>query len=147
MTKTCPSPYPEDGAQRYLDDIVFPELGKTRWMWTINEKHSPNTMIGCVELTRSSTSGNRGFWLGTTYWGQGFMTEATAAVNDFAFDVAGFSELIFMNARGNIGSHRVKEKHGAKLLRIEPSRSFHDPNHTEEEVWLLTKEAWHKRQN
>jgi RimJ/RimL family protein N-acetyltransferase len=75
---------------------------------------------------------------------QGIMTEAVEPVMDYAFDKLGFDVLIFTNARGNIGSRRVKEKTGARLIRVEPNQ-FVDPKFTEHEVWELRKEDWKAR--
>jgi len=69
------------------------------------------------------------------------MTEAVAPVMDYAFDDLGFEYLIFTNALGNPRSRRVKEKTGAKLLRIEPG-DYVDPSLTEQEVWKLTANEW-----
>jgi RimJ/RimL family protein N-acetyltransferase len=96
--------------------------------------------------TTESVPENRGFWLGREFWGQGFMTEAANAVTDYAFDHLGFSKLVFSNALGNQGSRRIKEKTGARFVRVQPSRFVSD-EFTESEIWELTKEDWeaHKR--
>ncbi len=71
------------------------------------------------------------------------MTEAVELVMDYAFNELEFSSLIFANALGNIGSRRIKEKTGAKLLRVEPAK-FVDPKFTEHEIWELKKVDWIK---
>ena len=69
------------------------------------------------------------------------MTEAVHPVMDFAFGPAGFETLTFSNAMGNSRSGRIKEKTGARLLRIEPA-SYVDPTLTSREVWEITKQEW-----
>ncbi len=141
MTDAVPWPYPAGGVGEYLEKVVLPVQGKDRWMWAILLRDAPGDLIGLVDLWRDGKPEHRGFWLGREFWGRGIMTEATAPVTDFAFDVLGFRELIFANAVGNVGSRRVKEKSGARLLRTEPS-SFVDPQFTEQEVWVLTPQDW-----
>ncbi|GIQ76087.1 GNAT family N-acetyltransferase [Bradyrhizobium sp. RD5-C2] len=58
--------------------------------------------------------GNRGFWLAEPYWNQGLMTEAIAAVNDFAFLTLGLDHFHVCNAPSNVASRRVKQKTGAE---------------------------------
>lgn len=113
-------------------------------VWGIFLKEAPDELIGAVDLWREGKPEHRGFWLGRKYWGQGFMTEAVEPVMDYAFDELGFDVLIFANAVGNIGSRRIKEKTGARLLRVEPAK-FVDPKFTEHEIWELRKEDWKSR--
>lgn len=56
-----------------------------------------------------------------------------------------FEKLIFANALGNNRSRRIKEKTGARLVRIEPEE-FVNPDYNQREVWELTKQEWHKLQ-
>lgn len=143
FSSAVPWPYPKDGVQRYLVDVILPEQGTTRWTWGIFLKEQPEEFIGCIDLWRDGDPEHRAFWLGKKYWGLGFMTEAVKPVTDYAFTSLGFDTLIFANAVGNLRSRRVKEKTGAKLIAIEPAK-FVNPIYREQEVWELTKEAWQK---
>ena len=48
------------------------------------------------------------------------MTEAVEVVMDYAFDSLGFLELNLCNALGNQRSRMVKERTGARFLRVVP---------------------------
>ena len=96
-----------------------------------------------VGLWPPGTPENRGFWLGRKFWGRGIMTETVIPVTDYAFSSLGFKELNFANAKGNSRSRRIKEKTGARLVRVEPG-SFVDPDFTEREIWVLMREKWIK---
>lgn len=143
LSAYVPWPFPDDGVESFLNSFIFPEQGKTQWMWGIFEKSNPNSLIGCVHLWREGKPENRGFWLGKPFWGQGYMTEAVNPVMDYAFDSLGFDKLVFANALGNQRSRRVKEKTGSQLIRVEPAK-FVDPNLSEHEIWELTKSNWVK---
>jgi [ribosomal protein S5]-alanine N-acetyltransferase len=143
LAAACPWPYPPDGALNFIKEFIFPNQGKNRWFWSIFLKENLADMIGVVELWREGKPENRGFWLAKKHWGKGLMTEAVTPVMDYAFNELGFEKLIFSNARGNIGSRKVKEKTGATFVRFEPAK-FVDSKYTEREVWELTKENWVK---
>ncbi len=141
LATAVPWPYPDDGVSDFVRHRLLPQLGHDRWAWAITLQHNPAELIGLVDLWRPGTPENRGFWLGRPFWGQGIMTEAVTAVNDYAFDQLGFDKLIFSNAKGNVPSQRIKEKTGARLIGVEPA-AFVDPQYMERELWELTKEMW-----
>jgi ribosomal-protein-alanine N-acetyltransferase len=138
-----PWPYPRDGVRDFICNRILPEQGKDKWVWGIFRKEDPTGLIGVVDLWRHGRPENRGFWLGRAYWGRGYMTEAVEVVMDHAFGPLGFETLVFTNARGNVRSRRIKEKTGARLVRVEP-RHFVNPDYTESEVWELTKADWER---
>ncbi len=147
LSAHVPWPYPDDGVEFFYNSSILPNQGKTQYHWTITLKNNPDELIGSVTLYfEDSIQENRGFWLAQPFWGKGIMTEACEAVNRFAFEDLKQEKLIFCNAVGNNRSRRVKEKTGARFLRIEPY-TFVDPNLTEHELWELTKEDWLKMQN
>jgi ribosomal-protein-alanine N-acetyltransferase len=141
LAAAVPWPYPEGGFLDFVRNQIVPRQGTDRWVWGILLKERPSEIIGAVDLWRTGTPENRGFWLGRKYWGKGFMTEAVFAITDYAFDSLGFERLLFSNAVGNEKSRRVKEKTGARFLRTEPAK-FVNPSYTEREIWELTKDEW-----
>jgi RimJ/RimL family protein N-acetyltransferase len=141
LNSLVPWPYPKGGVLDYVRTEIMPKQGNNHWVWAITLRACPEEMIGSIGLWRKGKPENRGFFLGRKFWGQGIMTEAVVPITDYAFDVLGFETLIFNNAVGNIRSRRIKEKTGARLLRIEPAK-FVDPALTEQEVWELTSKEW-----
>ncbi len=141
LSSVVPWPYPDNGVREFFLTTIVPNQGKNRWVWGIFRDKNPDELIGVVDLWRPGTPDNRGFWLGRKYWGNGYMTEAVRAVTDFAFDVLEFKSLVFSNARGNDRSARIKEKTGARLVRVEPA-AFVDPLYTEQEIWELSRDQW-----
>lgn len=141
LSNAVPWPYPENGVEDFLGNVIIPNQGKDRWMWGIFLKTKPDELIGCVELWRQGRPEHRGFWLAKKYWGQGLMTEAVCPINEYAFDNLRFEKLVFANAVGNIGSRRVKEKTGARFIKTVEAK-FVDPNLTHQELWELSKKDW-----
>lgn len=146
LTRAVPWPYPENGILNYIRTEIHAKQGKDKWVWGIVLKDKPEELIGAVELRREGKPEHRGFWLGKKFWGQGIMTEAVKPVMNYAFDVLGFEKLIFSNAAGNKRSRRIKEKTGARLIRLEPAE-YVDPAYTEREVWEITKQEWDMLRN
>jgi RimJ/RimL family protein N-acetyltransferase len=144
-----PWPYPPGSALDFIRNRILPQQGDDVWLWAIFRKQQPQEVIGAVHLFRHGIPEHRGFWLGRKFWGQGYMTEAVEPVMDYAFGTLGFETLLFANALGNVRSRRVKEKTGARLLRVE-ARKYVNPAYGETEIWELTKtewEAWKARRN
>lgn len=72
-----------------------------------------------AELTDRDDEGELGFWIGVPYWGQGFTTEASRRVMDFAFEDLGMRALWCAYFDGNERSKRVQEKLGFKYVRTD----------------------------
>jgi RimJ/RimL family protein N-acetyltransferase len=140
LAATVPWPYPSDGVRKFIRETVAPRQGVDRWTWGLHRRDAVG-LIGAVDLWRAGRPENRGFWLGRSFWGCGYMTEAAIRINDFAFDVLGFDALSFSNARGNRRSHEVKRRTGATLVAVKPA-TFVDPQYCEQEIWRLTKRDW-----
>lgn len=141
LSANVPWPYPEDGAEFFIKNVVLPNQGITRWNWGIFLKSNPEEVIGSVELFHPGVPENRGFWLAKKYWNKGYMTEAVAPVMDFAFNTLQLDSLTFANAVENNRSRRVKEKTNAKFLDVRPAK-YVNPKFTKSEFWLLSKEQW-----
>lgn len=170
MAAAIPWPYPDDGAVTYIETTLADMAAETRYVWAITLKDSlpsregpgvgpdppfpggkrgggrgvdgDDLMIGCIDLFPNNPIDNRGFWLGLPYQRHGYMTEAVAAVNDFAFDVLGLGHLVLNNAEPNIGSHRLKEKAGATILEVNDGVAYVGGVFRQIR-WILTREQWH----
>lgn len=142
MAAAIPWPYPDDGAITFVRYCLAGMDRGERYTWAIMEKFGDDSLIGVIDLFPTNPDDNRGFWLGLPYQGKGYMTEAVAAVNDFAFDIVGLDRLILNNAEGNIGSHRLKEKSGATILEINDGVPFVGGIFRQIR-WTLTREQWH----
>jgi RimJ/RimL family protein N-acetyltransferase len=144
LSDAVPWPYPDGGVRDYIEAVAMKGQGESRWDWALTLREAPGEAIGSVGLWRPGAPENRGFWLGRAFWGRGLMTEALEPIMGWAFDEAGFEQVILSNAVGNTRSRRLKERAGATLLGVEPT-AFVRPDYTESERWLLTRQAWESR--
>jgi RimJ/RimL family protein N-acetyltransferase len=142
LNAIVPWPYPADGALTYYRDVALPAIRRgDEWHWTLRLKHSPEHHIGAIVLSKGDFD-NRGFWLGIPWQGQGLMTEAVAAVNDFWFGVLRFPVLRAPKAVGNLASRRISEKTGMRVVDTE-ERDFVS-GRLPCEIWEMTAVEWQK---
>lgn len=146
MAAAIPWPYPDDGAQTFLE-AVLPKMAAGReYDWAITLKAaSDDLLIGVISLYPDGDD-SRGFWLGRAYQRQGLMTEAVFAVNDFAFDKVGMAHLTLNNAEPNQASHRLKEISGAKIIEINNDVPYVGGRFRQIR-WRLTREDWVSHRN
>jgi len=146
LNGSIPWPYPKGGVLEHFKTDALPrmETGKGA-TWILCQKDTPNEAIGRIDLfyqIDEKRESHRGFWLAEPYWKQGLMTEALFVVNDFAFDVVGMEKMRFDNYADNVGSHRLKEKTGAALIRSE-TQKWRGKDRIME-IWELSAENWKK---
>ncbi len=147
MAAAIPWPYPENGALQFLELMLPKNEAGTQYDWAITLKSdSSGQLIGLISLYPNSTEDNRGFWLGTAYQRQGYMTEAAGAVNDFAFGTLQMPALLLNNAAPNYASHRLKEISGATIIAIEEDTAFVG-GRFQKVRWRLTREEWEAHRN
>ncbi|HTV14734.1 MAG TPA: GNAT family N-acetyltransferase [Acidobacteriaceae bacterium] len=140
LNAVVPWPYPPDGALTYLRDRALPAMDRgDEWHWTLRRKAQPDAVIGAIALIRGENE-NRGFWIAPPYRGQGLMTEAVAAVNDYWFDELGFKTLRAPKAVANAASRRISEKTGMRMVALEERDLV--SGRLPSEVWEITAEEW-----
>jgi RimJ/RimL family protein N-acetyltransferase len=139
-----PWPYPADGAERYLQERVLPEMSKgIRHSWAITlRSDKQSALIGMIELTFATPYDQRSFWLAQEWQGLGFMSEATFFVNDYALPGLGMPDLLFTSADANTASNRLKELSGA--VPIEHGEYDFHAGRLPITRWQLSDRAWMK---
>lgn len=75
-------------------------------------------------LARRVDRAELGYWLAQRLWGQGLMTEAAQAVVRFGFETLGLHKLTVGCFVENVGSRRVIEKCGFRLVGKHEQDSF-----------------------
>ncbi|HEY9127310.1 MAG TPA: GNAT family N-acetyltransferase [Acidobacteriaceae bacterium] len=141
LNDRVPWPYPEDGVATYYRDVALPAMERGEaWHWTLRLKDEPERLIGAVSLMRGEREENRGFWLAPERRGQGLMTEAVIAVNDFWFEDLGFSVLRAPKAIENAASRRISEKTGMRVVE-RSVRNYVSGRHATE-TWEITRDEW-----
>jgi ribosomal-protein-alanine N-acetyltransferase len=141
LNAIVPWPFPPGAALAHIRDSALPamEAGKD-WHWTLRLRSAPQQLIGRIRLARHETN-NRGFWIIPELQGQGLVTEAVVAVNDYWFDVLGFPVLRAPKAVANTGSRRISEKTGMRC--VASFEQDYVSGRLPSELWEITAEEWH----
>jgi len=145
MSTRIPWPYPDDGAEFFLKEVLLPEIesgNACAFIVELNEG-SRFTPIGLVTYEASEDEGvlRRGFWISLGYQGKGYMSEASKVADDWVFQNTDVKALCTENAVSNPKSGNIQVKQGWELVRVEETDKYlGDFSH--EQVWLLTREKW-----
>ena len=143
MAAHIPWPYPEDGAVTFVRDLALPAMREgTEWHWSIRPRRRPAELIGVISLMDKSDD-NRGFWLSPEWQGQGLMTEASAAVTDFWFDVLGRDVLRAPKAIQNSASRRLSVRAGMRVVWT--GERDYVCGREPAELWEMTADEWRSR--
>lgn len=138
-----PWPYPADGAFTYLRDNALPAIARgEEWHWTIRLKSAPGQLIGNISLMNEQDN-NRGFWLAPKWQGQGLMTEASEAITAYWFETLGRDVLRVPKAAPNIGSRKLSERTGMRLIGTDEGDFV--GGRFAKEIWEITREEWLQR--
>ncbi len=140
LNKVVPWPYPADGAYRNIQDRALPAMQRgEEWHWSPRLKTSPDQLIGRISL-HITGDGNRGFWLGLPWHGQGLMSEACDVVTDYWFNVLKFPVLRAPKAVANTASRRISQKQGMRVVETVEREYVSGSFLTE--IWEITAEEW-----
>ncbi len=146
LNARTPWPYPADGGAAHARRCVDESAERKNFSWAITLKGGEDELIGLISVRPDDrvSREQRGFWIDPEFWGQGLMTEAAELVTEYAFVELGWPHLWLDNAEANTGSHRIKEKQGARIVeRIADAPWVSGPG--VKVVWLLTRDDWLSR--
>jgi len=142
LNARVPWPYPADGAAANMTETLGEMARGEKFQWAITLKDGDGELIGRISLWPDDGGSRemRGFWLSQEHWGRGIMTEAAERVTEYAFVDLGWPQLWLRSGVENAGSHRIKEKQGARIVGRAPAAFVSGPGETT--IWLLTREDW-----
>jgi RimJ/RimL family protein N-acetyltransferase len=141
-TARIPHPYGVDDAEQFIAAVNKSD-GEACFVMVLDGKP-----IGACGIDPREDSPELGYWLGASYWGRGFTTEAVRAVIDYAFGDLKHETLQAGARVSNPASRRVLEKcafqwTGVRLTRIRAINSAApvDRFRLDRGLWLSLK-AW-----
>ena len=140
LSAQIPQPYPAEGMQWFLEHDLLPRVdsgASVAWVLVLRETGTPVGLL--VWRRHQSDEGDRGFWLGRPYWGQGLMTEAITAFQDHVFFEVGLERMELRSGIHNHGSSRLKEKTGCVKIS-EAEGKMREGSIVG--VWEITRARW-----
>lgn len=141
-TGTVPHPYTADTARCWLATHAPAWNDGSQVHYAIIEREG-KALRGTLSLRRDGVgTANLGYWIGVPYWGQGFATEACAALIAFGFDHWSLAAINGRHLLENPASGRVLRKNGfvpqGQTRMLFPTREREETLAT----YQLTRECW-----
>ena len=107
------------------------------------ERIADRKVIGLLTLiSRKHRQGEIGYALGINFRGQGYATEAAAALIEYAFETLGLHRVHATTSSGNPDSFRVMERLGMKQEGRMREATFKDGTWLDKLVYGLLAREW-----
>ncbi len=139
------SQYGDQTAAKYptlelvLNSIVDPPNPKNLWLAIRNQE---GVMVGSIDLTPDELTPDRaeiGYYLGSQFTGQGYMTEAVRLLSAYVSDELGYTDLFAKVHEDNLASARVLERAGYFPVQDRGDHLFYFWSKGLEEKYLAKK--------
>ncbi len=139
------TPYPRERAEALVTEIAaLPGPVDEKWWMATIELAATGEIVGdlVMHLTNGSRTAEVGYSLASRYWGQGYATEALAALVDWAFDGLPVTRLAGMLHPDNRASAMVLERTGF-LFEGHTRLSFWlGEDNSDDWVYGMTRPEW-----
>jgi [ribosomal protein S5]-alanine N-acetyltransferase len=151
MLGSVPYPYTRKNAEDYIKKRakIWKEKPTTDYVFVIELKSEKKVIgsIGLHKINFFNGVGTTGSWINKKYWGNGYVTEAKIALNDFAFNKLKLSRLESNVFVSNKASNAVQLKIGYKLegTKRRCIKSLVTGKIYDENMYGLMKEEWKKK--
>lgn len=143
-TTNLPDPYPEDGAEQWIQDAQCRRNAGIEYPFAIlNQEETLVGVTGLVEV--SGGVAELGYWIGKPFWGNGYATAANGQILHFAFETLELCRVFARPLQKNPASCRVLEKVNFAAQRVE---TYDGPKWNGSATvvrYVLTREEWMKR--
>lgn len=114
-TATIPHPYEDGMAESWIKTHPSQVAGGSGVTYAITLRDA-DVLCGAIGLAIESghQRAEMGYWIGVPYWGQGYCTEAAAALRDHGFGALGLHRILAGHLARNPASGRVMQKIGMR---------------------------------
>lgn len=110
--------------------------------YSAKERNNKNTIVQDL-IKQGNKLFEIGFVVSKSYWGKGVATECLNAMLDYLFTNEDIDMVITCHAEPNIGSSRVQDKCGMKIIGSHQNeRPWYKTNNTNHIVRAKTREEW-----
>lgn len=143
-------------ARNLRDGFPFPYTMSDAKKWLDKIGESGSDMILAIEIDGEACggigifggkdvyryNGEIGYWLSEIHWGRGIMTDAVAALVDFAFQETKWLRLFATVFQHNTASMRILEKCGFQHEAIHRKTVMKEGELLDEHLYAIRKEQW-----
>jgi RimJ/RimL family protein N-acetyltransferase len=119
-TLTIPHPYPRGAGAAWIATHADAWTRGDQLTLAICSPTANESPIGAIGLhfSRAHRHGEIGYWIGVSWWGKGYATEAARAITDFGFEALDLHRIQGRHFTRNVASGRVLQKLGMRLEGI-----------------------------
>jgi len=107
-TIRIPFPYSHEDAEEWITLTQKKLVEDSEINWAITNRFS-HRLVGTITLTLNNENNNAefGYFIGKTYWGNGYCTEAAKAILKFAFEDLKLHRVHASHMKKNVASAKV----------------------------------------
>ncbi|MBU5439420.1 GNAT family N-acetyltransferase [Tissierella sp. MSJ-40] len=112
-TLYLPYPYSIDCALSWIENHLDNFNADKSYEFAITDKKT-GKLYGAIALSNNQhfNNGEIAYWIGEEFWGNGYATEASKAILEFAFNVKQYHKVYARHFASNLASGKVIEKLG-----------------------------------
>ena len=110
-----PHPFDRDHAEGWISECLAQPNSPRYGLRLAIEAPDETGLVGGAGLSPSAPGFELGYWIGRSYWGRGYATEAASALVDAGFGALNLEEIVALVFGENPASVRVLEKIGFAL--------------------------------
>ena len=138
-TLNIPHPYTLEMAQEWISTHGDEWQARAALIYAVTRKDT-DQLLGTVSLVEiNGGKAELGYWFGFPHWGNGYCSEAVAALIEFSFSMVGISALYAEHLADNPASGRVMRKNG-----MQPTGCIHKKNRAGISTRIETYELKHR---
>ena len=129
-----PHPFDSDHAEAWIDECLARPNGPKYGLRFAIETPEGTGLAGSAGLSPGDAGFELGYWIGRSWWGQGYATEAAFALVDLGFSALNLEEIAALVFGENPASVRVLEKIGFAPADASGTGNTQDPGSAERAV-------------
>lgn len=152
-TNSIPWPYSIDDARSFIASRTQADERGESFVWAmcIKETSQLAGTIGFHDLHLDRGRAELGYWIGESFRGRGYTTEAAKRVLSWAFETAGFDRIQATYMPGNEASSAVMRKIGMQPEGLLRGYGFKNGEHLDlhlqavlrgDSTWMTTEQQW-----
>lgn len=141
---SIPHPFPEGEAERYVKRRLREQKkgNSVVFVLELKDKGMPCGLIQIREIERDHSQAELSFWLSSSYWGWGYMSEGVERVLHYGFEKLNLNRFYAYHMLRNPASGRVLEKNGFKKEGILRQRVRKWGKFEDVALWAILRQDW-----
>lgn len=134
-------PYTQQDARAFLE--LAQEHDK---LWLAITLRGDGRQIGGIGLRidHDQQHAELGYWLGVSYWGQGYATEAAREVLRYGFEELGMHRIFAAHFKHNAASGRILKKIGMRYEGCQREHVRKWEQFVDSELYGILRQEWHR---